>query len=196
MNLARGGTKRSEHGVAMVEFAMILPILAILLVGIIEVGFAFKQKLLVDNAVQVAARTGSALGQSDDVDLRILEALEQGFSGLPAKGDGTVLQAQVYKVNADGSADPTKVNTYTFQYVASSAVCDWNPCPADPASHGVWQPADRDTKLDGGLDSLGVKVFYGHDWLLNSQFFLSDASCAVAANCWTETAVMRLEPSE
>jgi Flp pilus assembly protein TadG len=39
----------------MVEFAMILPILAILLVGIFEVGFAFKQKLLVENAVQVAA---------------------------------------------------------------------------------------------------------------------------------------------
>lgn len=191
-----GRHARGEHGVAMVEFAMILPILAILLVGVIEVGFAFKQKLLVDNAVQVAARTGSALGQSDDVDLRVLEALQQGFYGLPSKGDGTVLQAQVCKVNADGSADPTKVNTYAFQYDASPAVCDWNPCPLTPANHGVWQPADRDTKLDGGLDSLGVKVFYGHDWLLNSQFLLSDVSCAVAANCWTETAVMRLEPSE
>lgn len=74
-----------ERGVAMVEFAVILPVLAMLVVGVVEIGFAFKEKLLVDNAIQVAARTGSVLGQSDDVDLRILEALEQGFASLPAR---------------------------------------------------------------------------------------------------------------
>jgi Flp pilus assembly protein TadG len=46
----------------MVEFAVILPVLAMLVVGVVEIGFAFKEKLLVDNAIQVAARTGSALG--------------------------------------------------------------------------------------------------------------------------------------
>ncbi|GMQ94602.1 MAG: hypothetical protein BMS9Abin12_2100 [Acidimicrobiia bacterium] len=180
----------------MVEFAIVLPVLAMLVVGVIEIGFAFKEKLLVDNAIQVAARTGSALGKSGDVDLRILEALEQGFASLPTKGDGTVLQAQVYKVNVDGSTDPTKVNTYLFAYDSDPNVCNWNPCPSTPAEHGVWKPADRDTKLDGGLDSLGVTVYYGHTWMLGSQFFLSDASCAVAANCWTETAILRLEPTE
>ena len=180
----------------MVEFAVILPVLAMLVVGVIEIGFAFKEKLLVDNAIQVAARTGSVLGQSDDVDLRILEALEQGFTGLAGKGDGIVLQAQVYKVNTDGTTDPTKVNTYLFSYNPNPAICNWNPCPATPAQHGVWQPLARDTKLDGGLDSLGVTVFYGHDWLLGSQFFLGDVSCGIAVNCWTETAIMRLEPTE
>ena len=66
-------SKFSEHGVAMVEFGGILPVLAMLVVGVVEISFAFKEKLLVDNAIQVAARTGSALGQPDDVDLRILE---------------------------------------------------------------------------------------------------------------------------
>jgi Flp pilus assembly protein TadG len=161
-----------ERGVAMVEFAVILPVLAMLVVGVVEIGFAFKEKLLVDNAIQVAARTGSVLDQSDDVDLRILKALEQGFVSLPGNGDGVVLQAQVYCVNTDGTTDPTKVNTYLFAYNPSPAICNWNPCPATPAQHGVWQPAARDATLDGGLDSIGVTVFYGHDWLLGSQFFL------------------------
>ncbi len=187
---------RSERGVALVEFAVVLPLFTLLLVGVVEFGFAFKEKLLVDNAIQVAARTGSTLGKADDTDLRILEALEQGFSGLPSKGDGLVLQAQVYRVNTDGTTDPTKINTYAFAYNADPSVCNWNPCPSTPLLHGAWKPADRDTRLDGGLDSIGVKVYYGHKWVLTSDLLRFESSCSIASKCWTETAVLRLEPTE
>ncbi|MGI9666019.1 MAG: TadE/TadG family type IV pilus assembly protein [Acidimicrobiia bacterium] len=195
MNFIRGRIK-SERGVAMVEFAFVLPLLALLVVGMVEMGFAFREKLLVDNGVQTAARTGSSLGQAEDADLRILEALEQSFAKLPANGDGQVLRAQVYRVNSDGSPDPTATNTYLYQYDSNPAACNWIPCPATEAAHGPWKPSLRDTRLDGGLDSLGVKVYYGHDWILGTGYILSDVSCVVPANCWRETAVMRLEPTE
>lgn len=186
----------SEHGVAMVEFAFVLPLLALLVVGMVEMGFAFREKLQVDNGVQTAARTGSTLGQAEDADLHILESLDQSFAKLANNGDGQVLQAQVYRVNADGSPDNTAINTYTYQYDPNPSVCNWTPCPSTEAGHPFWKPSQRDTTLDGGLDSLGVKVYYGHQWILGTGYILSDVSCSIPANCWRETAVMRLEPTE
>jgi len=67
----------------MVEFALVLPLLLLLFVGIAEFGFVFKQKLLIDNAVQTATRTGSALGTNVGADMAVLDSIQQGFSGLP-----------------------------------------------------------------------------------------------------------------
>lgn len=187
-------TAPRERGVAMVEFAMILPLLIVLFIGVTEFGFAFKTKLLVDNATQVAARTGSALGQNTDADLRILEALEQGFAGLPNNGDGQVLQASVYQVGAGATPVPANINTYLYVYNAGG--CSWNPCPTTEASVPNWKPSVRDTKLDGGLDDIGVTVYYGYSWVIGGASFLGDLSCTDPTLCWTETAVMRLEPSE
>jgi TadE-like protein len=180
----------------MVEFAMLLPLLALLLVGVIEMGFAFKEKLLVDNGVQIAARTGSALGQAEDVDTRVLQALEQGFSGLANNGAGQVLQAQIYRVAPDGSIDGSAINTYTYQYTSNPSDCNWSSCPTTDGDYGAWPPTTRDTRLDGGLESIGVKIFYGHEWILGTQLIVSDVACTNSSNCWTESAVMRLEPTE
>ncbi len=191
-----GRTGADERGVAMVEFAMILPLLIVLFIGVTEFGFAFKTKLLVDNATQVAARTGSALGQNEDADLRILEALEQGFASLPNSGDGQVLQAQVYLVEPGGVQSATWVNTYLYQYDPNPAICNWNPCPTTEAQVPTWKPSLRDTKLDGGLEDIGVTVYYGYSWVIGGAPFLGDVSCTDPTLCWTEKAVMRLEPTE
>lgn len=47
---------KSEKGQAMVEFALVLPILLLLLGGIIDFGWIFGNQLLADNAVREAAR--------------------------------------------------------------------------------------------------------------------------------------------
>ncbi len=70
----------------MVEMAMVLPLLVLLFVGVTEFGFAFKDKLLVSNAVQTATRTGASLGQNETADMAILDSIQQGFSGLPGSG--------------------------------------------------------------------------------------------------------------
>ena len=46
----------SEKGQATVEFALVLPILLLLLCGIIDFGWVFGNKLLAENAVREAAR--------------------------------------------------------------------------------------------------------------------------------------------
>lgn len=55
--LIRRGT-RDERGVSSVEFALVLPLLLILMFGIIEFGLAWYSKQVVTNASREGARAG------------------------------------------------------------------------------------------------------------------------------------------
>lgn len=56
-------TRRSrrlrERGVAAVEFALVVPILMTIVIGIVEFGMAFNYKTQLNNATQIAARNYS-----------------------------------------------------------------------------------------------------------------------------------------
>jgi len=59
---------RKEQGQAMVEFALVLPILILLICGIIDFGWIFGNQLLANNASREAARScaiNADLSQSD-----------------------------------------------------------------------------------------------------------------------------------
>ena len=50
---------RDERGQAMTEFALVLPILALLLFGVIQFGIAFNNYLTLTDAVRAGARKGA-----------------------------------------------------------------------------------------------------------------------------------------
>jgi hypothetical protein len=185
--------KRSDRGSAAVEFAMVLPLLLLLFIGIAEFGFVFKEKLLVDNAVQTATRTGSSLGQNAGADMAILDSIQQGFSGLPDNGEFLVTKVTVYLADSAGAPDSTMINTYLYSV---SGGCDWNPCPTDESSiGGPWLPSLRNVDVES-LEHIGVTIYYGHDWVLGGYAFLPDLPCNPdGSQCWTETSILRLEPA-
>ncbi|MEX0817769.1 MAG: TadE/TadG family type IV pilus assembly protein [Gaiellales bacterium] len=51
--------RKSESGQTMVEFALVLPTLAILLFGVIQFGIAFNNYITVTDAVRAGARQGA-----------------------------------------------------------------------------------------------------------------------------------------
>ncbi len=53
---------RSENGVAAVEFALVVPVLVLLLAGAISFGVAFRMKMEVGNAARAGAAYASAHG--------------------------------------------------------------------------------------------------------------------------------------
>jgi Flp pilus assembly protein TadG len=57
---------RSEKGQAVTEFAVVLPILAVLLFGIIQFGVAFKDYLSLTDAVRAGARKAAVSRNSSD----------------------------------------------------------------------------------------------------------------------------------
>ncbi|PYE21384.1 TadE-like protein [Paraburkholderia silvatlantica] len=57
----RGHSRHAQRGVAAVEFALVLPVLLILLFGIIEMGLFLYDKAVITNAAREGARAGVVL---------------------------------------------------------------------------------------------------------------------------------------
>lgn len=57
-----------EEGAQLVEFAFVLPVLLVLLMGIITGGIAFSRSIAVDNAARESARYGATLPVDIDMD--------------------------------------------------------------------------------------------------------------------------------
>jgi Flp pilus assembly protein TadG len=61
-----------ERGAALVEMAMVLPLLVLLVFGIVEYGLLFKEKLTIAAAATSSARTGATMGARAEADFAIL----------------------------------------------------------------------------------------------------------------------------
>lgn len=55
--------RRAQRGVAAVEFALVLPLLLLLLFGIVEMGFLLYDKSVITSASRAAARQAVAFGE-------------------------------------------------------------------------------------------------------------------------------------
>jgi len=54
------GSKKSQHGAILAEFAVVLPVLLLILMGVIEFGLLFYNKQVLTNASREGARIGIA----------------------------------------------------------------------------------------------------------------------------------------
>jgi Flp pilus assembly protein TadG len=179
--------------------ALVVPILLMILFGIIELGIAFRDRLTIGNGTQTAARVGTAMGQQSDADLRMLQSLEQTLANLPGSGVGIVVYVDIFKADANGDPVSGSVNRYYYQY-QQGATCYWNPCPDPDAGYSGWDwpPSSRNIAV-GNLDTLGVKVVYGHTWITGGIVPLPNVQCdngTPPTNCWADTALMRMEPQQ
>jgi hypothetical protein len=119
----------AERGQALVEFAVALPLFAVLLLAVLELGAAFNHHLTLEYATREGARFGAALangggplgcgsGKSPNaatVDARIIEAVQRVLTspGSPIALN-EVSQIRIYKANAAGNeSGPVNVWTYT-----------------------------------------------------------------------------------
>ena len=58
---------RGDDGAALVEFALVFPLLAMLLLGMVTAGFAYNQKLAITNGVREGSRFGATLPVASSV---------------------------------------------------------------------------------------------------------------------------------
>ena len=63
---------RRERGAALVEFAFVLPVLALMALGAIEFGMAWQDRLTVQTAVRTGVRVGSTDGRIATADKVVL----------------------------------------------------------------------------------------------------------------------------
>ena len=206
--IPRAWKRDREEGAALVEMAIVLPILVLLVFGIIEFGIAFNKRLTIGNATQSAARVATAVANNEYADITALRTLEQGLISLPNNGRDVVKSVWIYKAAADGSPEAagggnactsTCINKYAYYYDPDNpTACKWTPCPdpdVPPVDTYDWDPTDRNATV-GNLDVLGVRVYFSHEWITGAVPVL-DVTCALPpVGCWADTAVMRIEPQQ
>jgi Flp pilus assembly protein TadG len=97
-----------ERGTALVEFALVLPLLLVLVMGIIDFGRAFQTVVTLTNAAREGARLGATGASASDIQSRVVST-----AGVPiSAGNVTVTNAQ----GTTGQSVTVRVN-YTFQLI-------------------------------------------------------------------------------
>src|SRR5262249_44765650 len=106
---------RSERGAELVEFALVLPVLLLLMTGIFDFGFLFQRYEVLTNAAREGARLASLPGYTEtDIQNRVNAYLSAG--GVP----GTATTTRVFQsVTAGGRTFNVAVVdvVYTHHYV-------------------------------------------------------------------------------
>ncbi|NNL96661.1 MAG: pilus assembly protein [Acidimicrobiia bacterium] len=182
-----------ESGATMLEFALAVPVVILLIVGLIEFGFGFIDLQTVASATTSGARVGSTFGSGAGLDNPgdptpdeiIQDAVTDGLSDLRAASQ--VLELWVYQSNSSGDVvdETNTTNKYTPVFAPDGSVTGWVTVQ-DP-----WVPATRTTDLSltvGTInrDYLGVRVIFKHEWVTGLL--------PIPAPTWTDDAVVLLEP--
>lgn len=102
--------KDSETGAAMVEFALILPLLVLLLLGIIQFGFIFNAQITLTSAVREGARHAVVGNTDEDVKQRVIDystalLLKLNKNGIEVKDDEDAKGNKTKEVTAEGTVD-------------------------------------------------------------------------------------------
>lgn len=170
-----------DRGVALVEAAVVLPVIIVIAIGLSEVGFAVIDWLAVSNASREGARVGAAAGDfddgSEDADDLIKSVVAQASCSIE---NGSLISIRVFQSDIDGNQVGSNENIYTLDSVnCSSGNATWT------TTSLKWPACGRNDSV-GNLDILAVEVTFDHDSLTGVLPFF-DAT-------WTDTSIMRIEP--
>ena len=184
----RKARRDGERGAALVEAAIIAPVLFTLVFGILEFGLLFKDYLTVTNATRTAARVGVQVGSAPTTDYQILQALK-GSSGAMDVGD--IQRVVVFKATGFSGTVPAACKTASQAGVCNSYVnADLNRPSADFGCGGTkpdnaWCPTTRNDQQSDPPDYVGVWIKAEHEYF--TGLFGS-------AKTLTDQTVMRIEP--
>lgn len=145
----------SERATSVVEMAIVMPVMLAILVGIMELGFVFKDVLGASQAVREGVRIASFSGDSIGADCDVIEGIAPHLSPYADSLD----RVEVYKADSAGNQIPGLTNAYTFAFGDIDDCGDW-------VSVVQWEPTNRRVRIsDGPLDIIGVRVVLRHHWI-------------------------------
>ena len=173
-----------RRGQSLVEFALILPSMLLMLVGLIDFGFLFYTNMTLEYATREGARVGSALAAGNgststlpcgEVDNHVIAAVQRVLESagirvpldpsVPARGG--VQWIRIYRAtgNADGSGYATagRYNQWTYS-AGSGPIVDGTRLKFDDTGPLSWSACGRQNGTSP--DSIGVAISYNHAWII------------------------------
>jgi len=160
----------------MVEFAIVFPVVILVVLAICEFGLGFKDWLSISHASREGVRIAATAGNDVTADISALRGVERALAGQNMSDLVGVTIA-----NPDNLSEKT-----TYQWSESTS-CHWIPCP-DPAEPAyvvpIWNPTTR--RIATPTERIEVSIEFRHEWL--TGMFTS------APSDWTKAVVMDIEP--
>jgi hypothetical protein len=162
---------RGAKGQGLVEFALLVPVFMLLLLGMLEFGFLFDHTLTIQYASREGARVGSALangggqlgcgaGQSPSaaaVDPLIIAAVTRVLTSPGSRVEvGEIPTVQIYRADTSGNQIGSQVNVWTYSPGAGPEI-DGTHLDFSESSVG-WAACSR---TNGATpDSIGISLTY------------------------------------
>jgi hypothetical protein len=153
-----------ERGAVLVEFALVFPILVMLLFGLLSGGMAWNQNLALSQGVRVGARYGATLpttgytSMDDYLDVVATRVIDNADGNLSATTSGRmVCVAYVHPTGTDDAHDKTRSRTVTGTTVTRSG----NACFADSQGNDdkrIQAVAERTTTFETGFWSRSITL--------------------------------------
>ena len=167
-------SRTTERGASLVEFALVMPIIAFILFGIVDVGFGMQAREAVSLSLSDATRTGAVARQSPDADIQVLEAIADRLE--------TAVGVEINRVVIDNADDILSEPSATCRAGTPETGCNvYDSITSLPGGcTGGWCPDDREAD-----DLLGV-------WIDAEYTTVTDYSPFDLQ--WTDHAVVIVEP--
>jgi Flp pilus assembly protein TadG len=183
--------RRSERGSALVEAAIILPVLMTIIFGTIEWGMTFKDSLSVSTATRSGARTASAEPRTSGYQTDAANAVKTAVQALPAAGPQ---ELWIYKAGTDGApVDNSDNNTNSFANCGTNRCYKftWNSASKSwTAVAGYSWTYTLQNACSGTANSIGIYLKDKHTFITH----LFDPILGGNSKMLTDHTVMRLEP--
>ena len=100
---------KNEKGQSLVEFALVMPILMLILLGIIEFGWLYNAKITMTSAAREGARVYAIKGNLTDVDTLVTAAVTKATSNLAVIGLNAVCTKPVTSLPGNPSVKMAEV---------------------------------------------------------------------------------------
>lgn len=166
---------REDFGAVFVEAAVIMPLVVLLVLGVIEFGFAWRDVNQVERGLAAAARTGSSIGKGRYADFEVIRAVDASTRGMAGAAIERVVVFQASGLSGtvppaclgiDVTSNPTGskgiagvCNVYSRAQVQTASVGGFGGHPGCAAGSwdSWWCPASR-SNVEPNLTYLGVHV--------------------------------------
>jgi hypothetical protein len=190
-----GDVRREENGQSLVEFALVVPVLMLLIVGLVEFALAFNSRDSVFFASRDASMLAAEGGRIAGTDCVVLDRVERDIVS-PAR-PVRVQTVKIFWSDKNGNELSGVENLYTR---TGSTTCSYGggttltvPYSLTTALYPESLRCDALAGCGGGHtspDNIGVTVTYQHSWAT------SVAKISLGAMTFNITSATRVEPQQ
>jgi Flp pilus assembly protein TadG len=196
---------RVQSGQTLAEFAIVVPVFLLFVIGLVEFAFAFNADLTTNYASRAGGLVAAEAGNQGAADCLILNAVEQSFS---APADAThIAQIDIQRTNASG-ATVYATSSYRRGGSLSCTRTDGTTLTVPYSATSSGYPAAQRCNVVGPtgcpllspvrttVDTVAVQITYDYPWHtpLSSLMRTFGGSIAGSGFTFVERNVFRMEP--